>query len=146
MICLSASKLGFWSTLPSPIVVTCHQVRVDYSVCNRTSDPNKRPLSVCWSRGSKAMYPHINHIPQPPHSAGLNYQGGCQYIYIFCLLHEFLGLRPRIDPAQVPSPIAVTEIDRQKWESKTFMTLPGTYAPLCTSDFMAVDQGSLISY
>ncbi|KAF8815725.1 sec24-related protein [Phlegmacium glaucopus] len=72
------------------------------------------------------MYLHTNHIPQPPHSAGLNYQ----------------GLRPRIDPAQVPSPIAVTEIDRQSWESKTFMTLPGTYVPLCTTDFIAVDQGN----
>ena len=41
------------------------------------------------------MYPHTNHIPQPPHSAGLNYQGGCQYIYLWCYLHEFLGLRPR---------------------------------------------------
>jgi protein transport protein SEC24 len=92
------------------------------------------------------MYPHTNHIPQPPHSAGLNYQGWYQYIYLSCLSHEYLGLRPRIDPAQVPSPIAVTEIDRQKWESKTFMTLPGTYAPLCTSDFMAVDQGSFSSY
>ena len=59
-----------------------------------------------------------------------------------CLSYEYLGLRPRIDPAQVPSPIAVTEIDRQSWESKIFMTLPGTYVPLCTSDFIAVDQGS----
>lgn len=55
---------------------------------------------------------------------------------------NFLGLRPRIDPTQVPSPVAVTEIDRQKWKSKIFMTLPGTYAPLCTSDFIAVDQGT----
>jgi protein transport protein SEC24 len=66
-------------------------------------------------------------------------------IYLVYLL-QFLGLRPRIDPEQVPSPIAVTEIDRQKWESKTFMTLPGTYAPLCTSDFIAVDQGTVSPY
>ncbi|KAF8905249.1 protein transporter SEC24 [Gymnopilus junonius] len=72
------------------------------------------------------MYPHSNHIPQPPHSAGLDYK----------------GLRPRIDPGQVPSPIDTIEKDRQTWESKVYMTLPGTHAPLCTSDFIAVDQGN----
>ncbi|KAF8155578.1 hypothetical protein B0H34DRAFT_850182 [Crassisporium funariophilum] len=72
------------------------------------------------------MYTHSNHIPQPPHSAGLDYK----------------GLRPRIDPAQVPSPIDAIEVDRQAWESKTHMTLPGTHAPLATSDFIAVDQGN----
>ena len=119
----------------------------DYSV-SKKGCPHERVSFSEYSGGSpwlRAMYPHTNHIPQPPHSAGLNYQGSSQYIYLSCVLHEFLGLRPRIDPAQVPSPIAVTEIDRQKWESKTFMTLPGTYAPLCTSDFTAVDQGSFSS-
>ncbi|KAF9051398.1 hypothetical protein BJ165DRAFT_1448473 [Panaeolus papilionaceus] len=72
------------------------------------------------------MYNHSNHIPQPPHSAGLSYQ----------------GLRPRIDPAQVPSPIEAIEVDRRAWESKSFTTLPGTHAPLCTSDFTAIDQGN----
>ncbi|KDR79957.1 hypothetical protein GALMADRAFT_242124 [Galerina marginata CBS 339.88] len=72
------------------------------------------------------MYTHSNHIPQPPHSAGLNYK----------------GLRPRIDPAQVPSPIDAIEKDRLTWETKPYMTLPGTHAPLCTSDFVAVDQGN----
>jgi len=90
------------------------------------------------------MYPHTNHIPQPPHSAGLNYQGERKFTCRLFIEYEFVGLRPRIDPAQVPSPIASTEIDRQTWESKTktFMTLPGTYVPLCTSDFIAVDQGN----
>ncbi|KAF4618938.1 hypothetical protein D9613_010130 [Agrocybe pediades] len=73
-----------------------------------------------------SMYAHPNHIPQPPHSAGTNYK----------------GLRPRIDPSQVPSPIDAIERDRQVWESKTHTTLPGTHAPLCTSDFVAVDQGN----
>ncbi|PPQ66006.1 hypothetical protein CVT24_011950 [Panaeolus cyanescens] len=72
------------------------------------------------------MYTHSNHIPQPPHSAGTSYQ----------------GLRPRIDPAQVPSPIEAIEVDRRSWETRSFMTLPGTHAPLCTSDFTAVDQGN----
>ncbi|KAJ3513513.1 hypothetical protein NLJ89_g2903 [Agrocybe chaxingu] len=72
------------------------------------------------------MYTHSNHIPQPPHSAGLDYK----------------GLRPRIDYAQVPSPIDAIEADRHAWENKTYMTLPGTHAPLCTSDFVAVDQGN----
>ncbi|KAF8960368.1 sec24-related protein [Flammula alnicola] len=72
------------------------------------------------------MYTHSNHIPQPPHSAGLDYK----------------GLRPRIDSAQVPSPIEAIELDRQAWETKLYMTLPGTHTPLCTSDFVAVDQGN----
>ncbi|KAJ3550127.1 hypothetical protein NMY22_g625 [Coprinellus aureogranulatus] len=72
------------------------------------------------------MYPHPNHIPQPPHSAGLDYK----------------GLRPRIDPTQVPSPIEAIESDRVAWQTKAFPTLPGTHAPLCTSDFIAVDQGN----
>ncbi|KAH9478696.1 Protein transport protein Sec24D [Psilocybe cubensis] len=80
-----------------------------------------------WTRRqSLDMYTHSNHIPQPPHSAGLQYK----------------GLRPRIDPAQVPSPIDAIERDRRVWESKTHTTLPGTHAPLCTSDFVAVDQGN----
>ncbi|TFK19750.1 protein transporter SEC24 [Coprinopsis marcescibilis] len=72
------------------------------------------------------MYAHPNHIPQPPHSAGLGYK----------------GLRPRIDPAQVPSPIDSFERDRITWEDKIFLTLPGSHAPLCTSNYVAVDQGN----
>ncbi|KAH0580912.1 hypothetical protein H2248_012065 [Termitomyces sp. 'cryptogamus'] len=72
------------------------------------------------------MYVHSNHIPQPPHSAGLRYQ----------------GLRPRIDASQVPSPIQLVEEDRLKWEGRVYMTLPGEYAPASTSDFTAIDQGS----
>ncbi|TFK34422.1 hypothetical protein BDQ12DRAFT_689579 [Crucibulum laeve] len=72
------------------------------------------------------MYAHSNHIPQPPHSAGLRYK----------------GLRPRIEPSQVPSPIEAIEEDRIQWQEKTYMTLPGSHAPLSTSDFVAVDQGN----
>ncbi|KAF7763474.1 hypothetical protein Agabi119p4_8011 [Agaricus bisporus var. burnettii] len=67
-----------------------------------------------------------NHIPQPPHTAGLGYQ----------------GLRPRIEPSQVPSPIEAAETDRQAWQNKIYMTLPGAQAPLPTSEFVAVDQGN----
>lgn len=72
------------------------------------------------------MYPTPKHIPQPPHSAGTS----------------FSGLRPRIEPSQVPSPIHAIEADRQQWEDKTFQTLSGKHAPLSTSDFIAVDQGN----
>jgi len=53
-----------------------------------------------------------------------------------------LGLRPRIEYAQVPSPIEAIEDDRHVWETQQYMTLPGTHAPLCTSDFVSVDQGT----
>jgi protein transport protein SEC24 len=51
------------------------------------------------------------------------------------------GLRPRIEYAQVPSPIEAIEHDRHIWETPAYMTLPGTHPPLCTSDFISVDQG-----
>ncbi|KAG1877098.1 hypothetical protein C8R48DRAFT_689891 [Suillus tomentosus] len=70
---------------------------------------------------------HANrHIPQPPHSAGEPYK----------------GLRPRIDPSQMPSPIDMIESDKEKWEGSSFMTLPGNNPPLSTSDFTAFDQGN----
>ena len=58
------------------------------------------------------------------------------------MLTAFLGLRPRIDYSQVPSPIEAIENDCQIWETKTYMTLPGTHVPLSTSEFSSVDQGN----
>ncbi|KAG0706925.1 hypothetical protein DFH29DRAFT_899078 [Suillus ampliporus] len=70
---------------------------------------------------------HANrHIPQPPHSAGEPYK----------------GLRARVDPSQMPSPIDVIESDKEQWEGQTFMTLPGNNPPLSTTDFSAFDQGN----
>jgi hypothetical protein len=54
------------------------------------------------------------------------------------------GLRPRIEPSQVPSPIEAAETDRQTWENKIYLTLPGAQTPLPTSEFVAVDQGKVV--
>ncbi|KIJ62132.1 hypothetical protein HYDPIDRAFT_182910 [Hydnomerulius pinastri MD-312] len=66
------------------------------------------------------------HIPQPPHSAGESYK----------------GLRARIDPNQIPSPLDAIEADKETWESQMYMTLPGNNPPLSTTDFVAFDQGN----
>ncbi|KAF9788107.1 hypothetical protein BJ322DRAFT_605700 [Thelephora terrestris] len=68
-----------------------------------------------------------SHIPQPPHSAGLSSK----------------GLRTAIDPHQIPSIVDTIYTDRQTWEnSQMYPTLPGKHPPMCTSDFVAVDQGN----
>ncbi|KAF8636921.1 hypothetical protein AX17_003172 [Amanita inopinata Kibby_2008] len=72
------------------------------------------------------MYAHPHHIPQPPHSAGLGVS----------------GLRTHINVTQVPSPIEAIEHDRHSWGEKAYLTLPGSHAPLSTSEFIAVDQGN----
>jgi protein transport protein SEC24 len=57
------------------------------------------------------------------------------------LTRTFAGLRARIDPNQIPSPVDAIETDKQQWEGRTFMTLPGNNPPLSTTDFVAFDQG-----
>ncbi|KAH7926159.1 beta-sandwich domain of Sec23/24 [Leucogyrophana mollusca] len=72
------------------------------------------------------MYAQQQHIPQPPHSAGEPYK----------------GLRARIDPSQIPSPIEAIEADKDQWEGHTYMTLPGHNPPLSTTDCVCIDQGN----
>lgn len=53
------------------------------------------------------------------------------------------GLRARIDPSQIPSPIDSIEADKEMWEKQMHTTLPGHSPPLSTTDFVAIDQGEL---
>ncbi|KAF9280905.1 COPII coat Sec23p-Sfb3p heterodimer component [Linnemannia elongata] len=51
--------------------------------------------------------------------------------------------RPRIDPDQIPSPVAVQEADQEEWDQKPFVTsLRTSPTPLASSDFMAIDGGN----
>ncbi|KAF9937775.1 COPII coat Sec23p-Sfb3p heterodimer component [Modicella reniformis] len=51
--------------------------------------------------------------------------------------------KARIDPDQIPSPVAVQEADQTEWDDKSFYTSTRTHvAPLASSDFTAVDEGN----
>ncbi|KAF9300853.1 COPII coat Sec23p-Sfb3p heterodimer component [Mortierella antarctica] len=53
------------------------------------------------------------------------------------------GSKSRIDPDQIPSPVAVQEADQQEWDKMPFVTNSRTHAtPLASTDFMAVDGGN----
>ncbi|QRV76516.1 transporter protein Sec23 [Ceratobasidium sp. AG-Ba] len=66
-------------------------------------------------------------IAQPPHSAG----------------RPFPGLRSRIDPSQVPSPVNAWQNDQATWDESTFMTCASSQTvPNSSSEYVAVDQGN----
>ncbi|KAF9200494.1 COPII coat Sec23p-Sfb3p heterodimer component, partial [Haplosporangium sp. Z 27] len=51
--------------------------------------------------------------------------------------------KPRIDPDQIPSPVAVQDTDQEEWDHKPFITSARTNAtPLASTDFSAVDGGN----
>ncbi|KAL1698896.1 hypothetical protein EV121DRAFT_284484 [Schizophyllum commune] len=78
------------------------------------------------------MHAPRTHIPQPPHTAGERYK----------------GLRQRIDPAQIPSPIDNQARDDAEWTtlspttptSKPFLTLPGSGRPPLATTLSAHPQ------
>ena len=52
------------------------------------------------------------------------------------------GLRSRIDPEQIPSPIGVAEEDQALWSGQSYMTCTSQQpVPLSGSDYHAIDQG-----
>ncbi|KAJ1311488.1 hypothetical protein OPQ81_009975 [Rhizoctonia solani] len=66
-------------------------------------------------------------IAQPPHSAG----------------RPFPGLRSRIDPSQIPSPITSWQADQAIWDQSAFMTCASSQTiPISSSEYVAVDQGN----
>jgi len=54
--------------------------------------------------------------------------------------------RLRIDPNQVPSPIAVLEADQELYKTKPYVTSIRDLPPLTGSDFRAVDEGNAELY
>ena len=65
-------------------------------------------------------------IPQPPHSAG----------------QAFKGLRSRIDPEQIPSPLEAAGWDDARFSQEPFLTASdGVLIPLAGTQYRAVDQG-----
>ncbi|KAF9927569.1 COPII coat Sec23p-Sfb3p heterodimer component, partial [Linnemannia zychae] len=51
--------------------------------------------------------------------------------------------KPKIDPDQIPSPVAVQENDQAQWDDAPFITSSKTLVtPLASSDFMAIDEGN----
>ncbi len=74
----------------------------------------------------------LNHISQPPHSAGT----------------RFLGPKAAIDLSQVPSAVDTYLADQTIWSSELFLTCETERTiPLSVSEFNAVDQGeSLVKF
>ncbi|KAJ3106424.1 DNA mismatch repair protein msh6 [Phlyctochytrium planicorne] len=50
--------------------------------------------------------------------------------------------RPRIDPNQIPSPLAVQEADQATHETAPYSTLSRTMPPLASTKFTAIDEGN----
>jgi len=60
----------------------------------------------------------------------------------FELKIRITGLRSRIDPSQIPSPIAVAEEDQETWSEQPYMTCASNLpVPSTSSDYVAIDQG-----
>ncbi len=84
------------------------------------------PRVVLADDGEHLMCAQPTHIPQPPHTSG----------------RAFSGLRTRIHPEQIPSPIEVAGDDEELWEGKSYMTLPGSQVPLSGTNYFTIDQGN----
>ncbi|KAJ1894202.1 COPII coat Sec23p-Sfb3p heterodimer component, partial [Kickxella alabastrina] len=50
--------------------------------------------------------------------------------------------KPRIDPSQLPSPIAVHTRDQEVYTSEPYSTANKTYVPIVSTEYTAVDEGN----
>ncbi|KAI8801010.1 Sec23/Sec24 trunk domain-containing protein [Cladochytrium replicatum] len=58
--------------------------------------------------------------------------------------HQPQQPRPRIDPNQIPSPVAVQETDQNNYNAQAFMSMAKGVPPLALTEYTAVDEGNAI--
>lgn len=67
------------------------------------------------------------------------------YVYGRLRINANTGLRPAIDPGQIPSPVEIQSIDQDKWFRESYLTCSTDQpVPLSTSEFHAIDQGTTL--
>lgn len=120
-----------------------------------SDQPNSNSNAGVSTDPSPGSYnaPLENHIPPPPHATGTSYSSNPNHPSNNPSNPHFTrpnsnlnsgaaGLRPRIDPAQVPSPIEAQELDQNLYDGEDFESCRTRgLVPLGGTDWRGVDQG-----